>query len=259
MSHNLTSYWSDRMNYEGKKYPTNEGDVATVIQYKNSQHVLVEFTNGYRTVVVMGNLKKGKVKNPTRPSVYGVGFIGEGVYKTCQQRKHTKPYRAWKDMLRRCYGNGADMPTYHSCEVCEEWHNFQNFAKWHEDNYYEIEGEEMHLDKDWLKKGNKMYSPDTCVFAPRTINELLVNKRANRGWLPVGVYESHHLYGAKCSHPWKSPSVTVLGTFATPAQAFRAYKHYKEQVIKEVAEYYKPHIPSCLYEGMINYNIEITD
>ena len=64
------------------------------------------------------------------------------------------------------------------CSVYEGWHNFQNFAKWYEDNYYEIEEEQMHLDKDILVKGNKVYSPDTCVFVPETINGLFVKSNA---------------------------------------------------------------------------------
>ena len=46
--------------------------------------------------------------------------------------------------------------NYLDVTVCEEWHNFQNFAKWFYENYYEISGEKMRLDKDILIKGNKM-------------------------------------------------------------------------------------------------------
>lgn len=43
-------------------------------------------------------------------------------------------------MLQRCYNN--KQLSYFDCEVCDEWLCFQNFAKWYEENYYEIEGED---------------------------------------------------------------------------------------------------------------------
>jgi hypothetical protein len=46
----------------------------------------------------------------------------------------------------------------------------------------------MALDKDILYKGNKIYSPDTCVFVPQEINALFVKNDANRGDLPIGVF-----------------------------------------------------------------------
>ncbi len=93
------------------------------------------------------------------PSVRGVGFIGEGVYRASISGVETEAYKSWARMLTRCY-SAYTHPAYAGCTVCEEWHNFQNFAKWHEDNY--IKG--YHLDKDTKVVGNKMYSPDTCQF-----------------------------------------------------------------------------------------------
>ena len=77
-------------------------------------------------------------------------------------------------MLERCYDteHSYKFPTYENCIVCDEWLNYQNFARWFDINYYEIEGEVMCLDKDILFKGNKIYSPKTCIFVPRGINNL---------------------------------------------------------------------------------------
>ena len=51
-------------------------------------------------------------------------------------------------MIIRCYSNNYHQrePSYKECSVCEEWLNFQNFAKWWYINYFE-EGD---LDKDLL-------------------------------------------------------------------------------------------------------------
>lgn len=63
-------------------------------------------------------------------------------------------------------------PAYADCEVCEEWMCYQNFAEWWNKNMYHIGTERMHLDKDILIKGNKVYSPDTCLIVPQSINEI---------------------------------------------------------------------------------------
>ena len=62
-------------------------------------------------------------------------------------------------MLRRCYDEKYHQkePTYIGCTVCDEWRYFLNFEKWYEDNWYDIEGETMCLDKDILVKGNNLY------------------------------------------------------------------------------------------------------
>ena len=42
-------------------------------------------------------------------------------------------------------------------------------------------------------------------------------------------------------------------------KAFEIYKYYKEKNIKQVADYYKEHIPEKLYSALYNYQVEITD
>lgn len=105
-------------------------------------------------------------------SAYGVGYIGEGAYKISFKRVFYPHYIYWRTMMKRCYSDHfhTQFPTYKDCSVVKDWHNFQNFAKWYDENYYEIGEEMMHLDKDILVKGNKVYSPETCVFVPQSIN-----------------------------------------------------------------------------------------
>ena len=121
-----------------------------------------------------GNFIRRNIKCPYEPRTYGIGYLGEGKYKTRENGKLTKCYDTWHSMLERCYypKYQEKYPTYKDCEVCESWHNFQAFAEWYNDNYYEIHGEVMCLDKDILIKGNKIYSPETCVFVPEKINNL---------------------------------------------------------------------------------------
>jgi hypothetical protein len=163
--------------------------------------------------------------------------------------------------MNRCYNEKYQekRPTYLGCTVDSYFHNFQNFAKWYDENYYEIEGQRMELDKDILIKGNKIYSPETCVFVPQFINSLFVKSDTKRGGLPLGVHfdKQTKKYRASCNNG-KGKQVP-LGRFNSPEDAFQSYKKFKEDVIKKVAEEYKDNIPNVLYEAMINYKVEITD
>jgi hypothetical protein len=194
--------------------------------------------------------------------VWGVGIYTEGKYKAWENGKNTKVYVAWNHMLERCYSPKfqAKWPTYAGCSVQEEWIYFQTFASWYFANYYEILSlGRSELDKDILIKGNKIYSPETCVFVPGSINSLFTKSNAKRGKYPIGVdydkrrnkYRARIRYGDGRKHH--------LGYFDTAEEAFEAYKIAKEIHIKDVAETYKSMIPSKLYDAMMNYEVNIDD
>ena len=115
----------------------------------------------------------------------------------------------------------------------------------------------MCLDKDILVKGNKIYSPETCCFVPNEINVLFTKKEKDRGEYPIGVSIISNKYVARCG-VGNSKNKTI-GSFKTPKEAFQAYKQYKEQYIKKVADKYKCQIPNNLYKAMYSYQVEITD
>jgi hypothetical protein len=146
--------------YEGTSWLSNKCGDFIIIEYINARSVVLRFTKtGYITITDLYSIKKGKVKDRLHPSVSGVGFVGEGVYTLYNS---IKIYYLWAAMLGRCYDKKCheNYSTYIDCTVTPEWHNFQNFAKWCEDNY--IEG--YHLDKDIKVEGNRVYGPDTCMF-----------------------------------------------------------------------------------------------
>ena len=125
-------------------------------------------------------------------------------------------------------------------------------------NYYEIDNKVMNLDKDILIKGNKIYSPKTCIFVPHDINKLFTKSNKTRGEYPIGVSKSK-TYGkvrARCSVNGKTKE---LGEYYSIEEAFQVYKKFKESYIKQIADEYKPYIPKELYEAMYRYEVEITD
>ena len=200
------------------------------------------------------------LKTHITPSVYGIGFIGVGKYKHSINRETTKEYSEWHAMLGRCYSDKCHerQPTYKDCYVNEEAHCFQNFAEWWNNNYYEIEGETMHLDKDILYKGNKEYSFNKMIFVPNRINTLFIKCDSRRGNLPIGVYynKQNNKYVASCRI---EKHQKFLGYYDTPHEAFLAYKTFKEQYIKQVADEYKGKIPDRLYDAMYSWEVEEDD
>ena len=189
----------------GETRKDNFGTEIIIIKCNGCSDIIVEFQDKYKAKIHTNYqaFEKGKVKNPYHPNVYGVGYIGQGKYKTSVNGKNTEAYKTWKNMLRRCYDPYEinREPVYIDCYVCDEWLCFQNFAEWYYKNYYECNNEEMHLDKDILIKGNKIYSPETCVFVPQRINSLFTKSDASRGKYPIGVswHKASNKFMTQCS------------------------------------------------------------
>ncbi len=248
------------VNRVGEEGYNKYGSLMRIVEYRRIDDIDVYFPEYDWTMqhTYYMSFQKGQIKCPYEPRLYGVAFIGDGEYDA---ENHERCYNTWNHMIIRCYSDTyqAKRPSYIGCKVCNEWLNYQNFAEWYYMNYYEIENELMHLDKDILYKGNKLYSPETCVFVPQCINSLFIKSDAARGELPIGVKldKRNGRYQARCNDGKRNR--IGLGTYATPEEAFYAYKEYKESVIKKVADFYHDEIPINLYEAMYNYEVDIND
>ena len=85
------------------------------------------------------------------------------------------------NMMQRCYSNKYHeyTPTYKECYVCDRWLHFQlfcediqklkNYENWRKDSFKWV------LDKATKISGNKMYSPDTCIFITNSDNTITSN------------------------------------------------------------------------------------
>ena len=251
-----------KIDKSGEINYNNFGSKIIIINYRKDNDIDVYFPkyNWTKEHVQYINFINGSVRCPYEPRVFNIGYIGEGKYKVKINGKYTKYYKVWNRMLCRCYDPKyiQKHPTYEQSKVCDEWLNFQVFAEWLDENYYKIGEQIMNLDKDILCKGNKIYSPDTCVFAPQNINKLFTKRDNDRGNCPVGVYydKPTKKYKAQCTVNGKNK---YLGRYDTPEEAFQVYKNFKEKYIKEVAKEYKNIIPTKLYNAMITYEVEIDD
>lgn len=170
----------------------------------------------------------------------------------------TKKQELYYNMKTRCYNDNYHeaKPSYTNCSICDEWLDDKKlFYEWVDHNFYEIDGEPtVELDKDILVPGNKTYSPETCVFAPKRINDLFPSLSKNSSGLPTGVTYSKKTgkYKAAIS---KNGKQTTLGFFDTAEEAAEVYKWHKKAEIIHVADEYKNRIPDALYKAMLNYPI----
>ncbi len=224
-----------------------------IIKYKNKLDVDIEFLDDFHYVKKhqnYSNFKNGCIKNPYDRTVYGVGYIGVGKFKPSINKVNTQEYNLWDSMLERCYCEKRRYRarSYFDCEVCEEWHNFQCFTEWFHDNYYECDYR-LHVDKDILVPGNRIYSPDNCLLIPQKLNVLFINKPNNRG-LPNGIEKCVYGYSAKYNH-------NKLGVYTTLEEAYSVYTQRKKEEIIKVANEYKNIIPIRVYDAIVSYKFNI--
>lgn len=137
-------------------------------------------------------------------------------------------YERWVNMLQRCYSNEFlnRNPSYLNCIVCEEWLTFSNFITWMEQQDHEGK----HLDKDLLYNGNKIYSPETCVFVDQRTNKFVLEKAGKVSPYPVGVYfeKARQKYVAECTDPF-GVNGKFIGRFDTPEEAHKAWQAKKHE------------------------------
>lgn len=174
-----------------------------------------------------------------RKLVCGIGINDyDGIVKI--EGKMTKSYRVWYSMLNRCYSTKyhKNKPTYIKCEVCDDWKYFSRFKTWFDENYPNIDGIELQLDKDLIGGESKFYSPETCVFLPNKINSFVSNKKINNQSGYVGVSWN------KQSSKWvvnitdfETAKYKRYGYFKNIEDAAKAYEEARKIEAEKVKEY----------------------
>lgn len=159
----------------------------------------------------------------------------------------------WNGIKKRCSKTEATIkkiPTYIECTVCDEWRSFDVFELWFNDNY--IEGNE--IDKDLLKKGNKVYCPEYCCFVPSKLNLIIGKKENIKRSSPMGVCFCKKTRSYIAQINIDSLSVN-LGSFVSAELAAMAYKMAKELEVKRVAKYFfiKRKINASVYFSLLSW------
>ena len=140
-------------------------------------------------------------------------------------------YKKWRTMLQRCTSKSVQnkYPNYKGCYVCDEWKYFSNFKEW-VDEQPNKNWEKCELDKDLLFKGNKCYSPTTCIFISKKVNTFINNK----GVELVGASwnQSANKFQARVRNSFTGKE-EYLGLFHTQQAAHDAWKARKLELLSE--------------------------
>ena len=156
---------------------------------------------------------------------------GVGINDVDTPAKGNPYYAVWLAMLQRAYNPKMQErnPCYVGVSVAPEWHRFSAFNAWMVQQAWHHKV----LDKDLRVPGNKVYSPDTCLFVTPLVNTLLNKQPRQRGLLPLGV----NGYGERFKVTFKKDRRTVhAGVFDTVEAAATAYGHAKADWIEEHAK-----------------------
>ena len=93
------------------------------------------------------------------------------------------------------------------------------------------------LDKDLLRKGNKVYSKDTCLFISTKLNNMLYDKHLVKGTYLCGAkYEKRTgRFDAVCRNPTTNKK-EYLGTYDTDSEAHAVWLERKVELSLELCE-----------------------
>lgn len=191
------------------------------------------------TKIIVPDFPRIEVNNRSasfRKSLFGVG-INDADYLVRPRvlgKKITCPfYMAWTGMMSRCYSESFHRraPTYRECSVDPAWHSFMTFRSWMAQQDWQGNA----LDKDILIPGNKIYSPDTCVFVSLQINSLLNRNLSRQGKYLQGVCwcKSRRKFRSYIKIKGRNKS---LGRFDSEQEAHSVASKAKAEHIKNVAQ-----------------------
>lgn len=228
----------------GKEYSTNRGDKFIVIEKLKSYRHRIKFLDEfcYEKEVISQYILSGVIRNPFNKSVYNVGYMGIGEYDS--NSMGGKIHVVWSGMVERCYSERWKLkyPSYTNSTMCTEWLNFQNFAKWYDNNYpHHIKDVKFELDKDLKQNGivNKIYSPETCLIIPKIINGFMVNVQSDNtsGYTGVHKLKDRENRWTASTRDQTTKLTKVLGVFKTIEEAIECYNIHRKIRAEELKDW----------------------
>lgn len=192
----------------------------------------------------------------------------EQEYIEYENKASHQAYRVYSGIKVRC-GDIKGKDNVHVCydksTMWQVWlDNPKAFVKWYLEHYYEVNGEEMDVDKDLFGDGSGMYHEDFCCILPKGLNTMLANakKHYEEGETPDNVLPLGVRYNSKVNKYYGE--ITFTGTeksiplsyYDTPEEAFSEYKLMKQADICRVAAMYKESIPDYIYDALLKVEVK---
>lgn len=242
----------------GAIFQTTNGPVV-ITEIKGSHHIKICFLEHPCEVIIrVIQIRNKMIKNPMRPVVRGLGFMGVGSHVAKKNGVPNPTHAVWSNMFFRVYSPATDdiARVYAGTSVHPDWHNFQNFAEWYHDkiDVFGPVGFKWHLDKDLLVPGNRTYGPTTCCVIPQPVNEMFTDSAYARGEYPMGVNcrrTKNGKFEAQCKTPGSIKR--YISTHDTIEGAQIAYWNYKFRMVHKVALEYWQYLPEQLAMRLVQF------
>ena len=193
----------------------------------------------------------------------------EQEYIEYENKATAHAYKVYYAVLARC-GDITNKDGIHACYnksvMCQEWlEDPKAFVKWYLEHCYEVDGEEMDVDKDLFGDGSGMYCPEFCCVLPKGLNTMLANskKHYREGETPDNVLPLGVRYNSKTNKYYGeitffgTESTIQLSEWDTAEEAFAEYRIIKLSDIRTMAAKYKERIPEYIYKQLLKVDVKM--
>lgn len=153
-----------------------------------------------------------------------------------------------RDKYKNIYKQMIKQSEKENSFICDEWKEYKNFECWIHDNYYKYD-EILRVNKDILFNNNEIYSPETCLFIPKEIHNLIQSecniKQNNNGLFRFEHSISHWNINSNDYNIFNSGFI-----YATKEEAIINSKISKLNFLNELNDIYKDTIPTKIYNAV---------
>lgn len=172
-------------------------------------------------------------------------------YKILSNREKHNRFSNMKSRCGKAYQK--ENPRYKGTFIWEGWLKYKTktFFVWLDNNYYEVDGEQMDVDKDILQYGNKQYHPDLCLIVPHSINVFFQNIEV--GKTNITYNSKTGKYVVKITDGKKNIGATDIDSYN---EALDIYCDIKQGILVNKANSLQDQIPDKVYQAMINTNVK---
>lgn len=143
-------------------------------------------------------------------------------------------------------------PRYYGTYMCDEWaEDRETFYKWLDENYYEVEGEQMDIDKDILQYGNKQYHYALNLIVPHSINVFYENIEVGKTSISQNPITKKYTVKVYDNGEW-----IRVNNIDTYNHALDRYCEIKQGILVSKANALKDKIPAKVYMALMNTDIK---
>lgn len=173
-------------------------------------------------------------------------------YKILSNREKHNRFSNMKFRCGKAYQ--GENPRYKGTFMWEGWlkHKTKTFFVLLDNNYYEVDGEQMDIDKDILQYGNKQYHPDLCLIVPHSINTFFENIEV--GKTNITYNSKTETYNVKITDGKKNIGATDIDSYN---EALDIYCDIKQGILVNKAKALKDKIPEKVYMALMNTDVKV--